>query len=163
MAQAAHIYPNFTQQMGLGAGSTTPIRLSSGTQDTLKVGLAVGAGAYVWNGTTQAHTTVANFLATGGISEVSYAGATPASRVTLTGVTYTETGLISTLTCANPSWANGTFTADYAFFYDYTAGASSDVNGVLICYWDFGGDQQVNGATFTLTINASGLATWTSS
>jgi hypothetical protein len=164
MAQAAHIFPNFTQQMGLGSSSSTPINLST---DTLKVGL-VASGTFNWVASTQAYTTVAQFLTNAGsggggaLTEVSTSG-TGYTRQALTSVTYTETGLVSTLTCANPSWTNATFSSVYAFFYDYTAGGSSDTNGIVLCYWDFGGTQTVTSATFTLTISGSGLATWTSS
>jgi hypothetical protein len=159
MAVAAHIFPNFTQAMG-----THSINLSS---DTLKVGLA--SGTFNWVTATEAYTTVSQFLANAGsggggaLTEVTYTGATPASRITLSSVTYTNTGLVSTLTAGNPSWTTATWTADYAFFYDYTAGGNSDTAGLLICYWDFGGAQTIAGQTFTLTVNASGLATWTSS
>ncbi len=159
MAQAAHVFPNFTQQMGTNTG---PINLTS---DTLKVGL-VASGTFNWVAATEAYTTVSQFLTNAGsggggsLTEVSGGGY---ARVSLSGVTYTESGLVSTLTCSNPTWTNVTFSSVYAFFYDYTAGGSSDTNGLLICYWDFGGTQTVAGASFTLTINASGLVTWTSS
>jgi hypothetical protein len=40
---------------------------------------------------------------------------------------------------------------------------SGDSSHPVILYWDFGGTQSVSGTTFTLTINASGLVTWTAS
>lgn len=159
MTAAAHIFPNFTQAMG-----THAVNLSS---DTLKVGLA--SGTFNWVTATEAYTTVAQFLANtgsgggGALTEVVYTGATPATRISLSSVTYTEAALVSTLTCTSPSWTTATWTANYAFFYDYTAGGSSDTAGLIICYWDLGGSQVIAGQTFTLTINASGLATWTSS
>lgn len=162
MAQAAHIFPGFTQAMGVNSG---PVNLSS---DTLKVGLVAGGSTFNWVSATQAYTTVSQFLTNSGsggggaLTEVSTSG-TGYIRQALTSVTYTESGLVSTLTCSNPSWSAATFTAVYAFFYDFTAGGSSDTNGLMLCYWDFGGNQTVAGATFTLTISGSGLATWTSS
>jgi hypothetical protein len=159
MTAAAHVFPAFTQAMG-----THSINLSS---DTLKVGLA--SGTFNWVTATEAYSTVAQFLANSGsggggaLTEVSYSGATPASRISLSSVTYTQSGLVSTLTSANPSWTNATWTANYAFFYDYTAGGSSDTAGLLIAYWDFGGSQIIAGQTFSLNINASGITTWTSS
>lgn len=159
MAAAAHVFPNFTQVMG-----THSVNLSS---DTLKVGLA--SGTFNWVAATQAYTTVSQFLTNSGsggggaLTEVSYSGASPASRVTLSGVSFTDTGLVSTLTATNPSWTTATWSTTYAFWYDYTAGGSSDTAGLLIAYWDFGGTQTVAGQTFTLNINASGLVTWTSS
>lgn len=162
MAQAAHVFPNITQQMGANTG--TQINLSS---DTLKVGL-VASGTFNWVAATEAYTTVSQFLTNSGsggggaLTEVSTSG-TGYTRQALSSVTYTESGLVSTLTCANPSWASASFSAVYAFFYDYTAGGSSDSNGLILCYWDFGGTQTVTSATFTLTISGSGLVTWTSS
>lgn len=159
MAATAHIFPAFTQAMG-----THSVNLSS---DTLKVGLA--SGTFNWVTATEAYSTVSQFLTNAGsggggaLTEVSYSGATPSSRISLASVTYSQSGLVSTLTCANPAWTTATWTANYAFFYDYTAGGNSDTAGLLICYWDFGGAQTITGQTFTLTINGSGLATWTSS
>jgi hypothetical protein len=160
MAQAAHVFPVVTQQMGANTG--TQINLST---DTLKV-LLVASGTFNWVSATEAYTTVSAFLTNAGsggggaLTEVSGGGY---SRQTLTSVTYTESGLVSTLTCANPSWSSASFTAVYAMFYDYTAGGNSDTNGIPLCYWDFGGSQTVTSATFTLTISGSGLITWTSS
>jgi hypothetical protein len=161
MAQAAHVFPNITQVMGINSG---PVNFST---DTLKVGLVASSSpTFNWVASTQAYTTVSQFLTNAGaggggaLTEVVGGGY---ARVSLTGVTYTETGLVSTLTCANPTWTNVTFSSTYAFFYDFTAGGSSDVNGLMIAYWDFGGTQTVAGASFSLTINASGLVTWTSS
>lgn len=159
MATTSHVFPSFTQAAG-----THLVNLSS---DVLKVGLA--SGTFNWVAATEAYSTVTQFLNNSGsggggaLTEVSYSGATPASRVTLASVTFTENGLVSTLTCANPGWTGATWTANYAFFYDFTAGGGSDTNGLLIAYWDFGGAQQITGQSFTLNINASGLATWTSS
>ena len=175
MSAAAHIFPNFTQMMGEknAGGSTSQITLTnanSGTVDTLKVGL-VASTSFNWVAATQAYTTVAQFLANAGSggggaqTEVS-SSSTGYSRQSLSGVTYTDTGLVSTLNCTSPlTWsATASWSAAYAFFYDYTAGGNSDSTGLLICYWDFGGSVSVvNDGTFTLTINASGLATWTSS
>lgn len=160
MSVTAHIFPGFTQSMG----TSKAINLSS---DTIKVGLA--SGTFNWVAATQAYTTVSQFLTNSGsgggaaLTEVSYSGATPASRISLSSVTFTESGLVSTLTASSPQWLTATWTANYAFWYDYTAGSSSDTTGLLICYWDLGGSQTVAGQTFGLTINASGLATWTSS
>jgi hypothetical protein len=159
MAQAAHVFPILTQNMGT---STGPINLGS---DTLKV-LLVASGTFNWVAATEAYATVSAFLTNSGsggggaLTEVSGGGY---SRQTLTTVTYSESGLVSTLTCANPSWSTVTFSAVYAMFYDYTAGGNSDTAGIPLCYWDFGGTQTVTSATFTLTISGSGLITWTSS
>lgn len=159
MAVAAHIFPSFTQAMG-----THSVNLSS---DTLKVGLA--SGTFNWVAATEAYSTVSQFLTNSGsggggaLTEVTYTGASPASRISLASVAFTETGLVSTLTATSPQWLTGTWTANYAFWYDYTAGGNSDTAGLLICYWDLGGPQQITSQNFTLTISGSGIATWTSS
>src|SRR5690348_8729226 len=100
MATTVHVFPAFTQAAG-----THSVNLSS---DVLKVGLA--SGTFNWVTATQAYSTVTQFLNNSGsggggaLAEVSYSGATPASRVTLASVSFTEAGLVSALTCANPSW-----------------------------------------------------------
>lgn len=154
MAVTAHVFP--TLDLAIGKKSV------NFTTDTLQV-LLVASGTYTWNATSQAHTTVTNFLAgsgAGALTEVSTSG-TNYTRQTLTSVTYTDTTLVTTLSCANPSWANGTFSTVYAAFYDNTVGGTDSTNQ-LLCYWDFTGAQSVTSATFTLTIG-SGLITWTAS
>lgn len=160
MSVTSHSFPAFTQSMG----TSKSINMST---DTIKVGLATGT--FNWVAATQAYSTVSQFLTNAGsggggaLTEVSYSGATPASRISLSSVTFTLTGLVSTLTAASPSWATATWTASYAFFYDYTAAGSSDTAGLLIGYWDLGGAQTVAGQTFGLTIAGGGIDTWTSS
>lgn len=155
MAVTAHVFP--TLDLAIGKKQV------NFTTDTLQV-LLIASGTYNWNSTSQAHTTVTNFLAgsgSGALTEVSTSG-TNYTRQTLTSVTYTDNVLVTTLTCANPSWANGTFSTVYACFFDNTVGGTDSTNQ-LLCYWDFGGAQSVTAATFTLTVSGSGLATWTAS
>lgn len=63
----------------------------------------------------------------------------------------------------DPVWTTGageTLTAARAVYYENTAGASS--TDPLICWIDFGGDQTAsNGGTFTIVIDAAGIATIT--
>jgi hypothetical protein len=125
------------------------------TSDTLKVGLMA---TYTPGTIEDTAVYVTDFLATG--TEVSTSG-TGYARKSLSSVTYTESGHVYTLTCANPAWSAATFSAESAFFYDSAGG--SDGADLLICYWDFGGADSVTGATFTLTINGSGLLTVTGS
>lgn len=148
MTVSAHAFPNLTQVMG-----TKAVALNN--SDTLAVAL-IASGTITWNATTQGYTTLSGLITGASLTEVSSSG-TGYSRQNLTSVTYTTSGLVNTLTCANPAWANSTFSAVYAVFYDST------VSNDLLCYWDFGGSQSVSGATFTLQISASGLITWTSS
>jgi hypothetical protein len=156
MAVTAHVYPSLDLAMGKPS-SNHPFF----TTDTLQV-LLVASGTYTWNSTSQAHVHVSDFLAgsgSGALTEVSGGGY---SRQTLTSVAYTDTLLVTTLTCANPSWTSATFSSVYAAFFDNSIGGTDSTNQ-LLCYWDFGGAQSVTSATFTLTISGSGLITWTAS
>lgn len=159
MAAAAHVYPNATQNIAAKAEKWTA------TSDTLKVAL-IASGTYTWNSTSQAHQTVTDFLAGSGggaMTEVSTSG-TGYTRSSLASVTFTTTGLVSTLTCANITWtATSNWSALYAVFYD-AAVDTNDGTRELVCYWDFGGTVSVvSGGNFTLTINASGVVTYTAS
>lgn len=165
MAQAAHVFPSFAQNLGANA--------QKATTDGISVALIATGSTFTWNTATQLYTTITQFLANAGsggggaLTEVSTTN-TGYSRLALTGITFTESGLVSTLTASSPlTWnvptaASGgvNWSASYAVFYDTTTDASGD----LICYWDFGGPTAVTaGGTFTLNINASGLVTLTSS
>jgi|SRR6185437_3377429 len=162
MTAVAHVFPNAVKNI-----ASKVENWASGSSE-LKVGLA--SGTFNWPGTsnsTAAYQTVADFLGNAGsggggaLTEVSASGY---SRTVLTGVSLTTTGLVVTLTCSNVSWTAGAnWSAQYAFFYDTTADLN-DSQRELICYWDFGGTVSVvTGGNFTLTINASGLVTFTSS
>lgn len=156
MAVTAHYFPKFETKLGAAA-----VNLSS---DTLNVGL-VASGTYTWGSTPESQTWVSDFLTTGdgthgALTEVSGGGY---SRQALSGVSFSSSGEVVTLTAStNPSWTSATFSCVYGFLYDATVG-SGDSSHPIILYWDFGGTQSVSGATFTLTINGSGLVTWTAS
>jgi hypothetical protein len=156
MALAAYFQPKF-EQNHLGK------KLVNLSTDTLNVGL-IASGTLAARGTTEGYEFVSDLLANGGsaLTEVSTSG-TNYARQSLTSVSYTESGLVVTLTAANPAWANGTFTTVYGWLHDETASSSTDATRPLICIWDFGGAQSVSATTFTLTVNASGLVTWTAS
>jgi hypothetical protein len=159
MTAAAHHFPKAMQQLVTKTESLNNV-------DTLKVGL-IASGTYTWNSTAQGQIFISDFLGGSGggaLTEVS-TSSTGYSRQSLTSVTATTTGLVTTLTCAAPAWtATANWSAVYAFFFDSAIGAAVDSATPLICYWDFGGTVSVvNGGTFTLTINASGLVTYTSS
>ena len=151
MTATQHFFPEFQLQ--------TSANLSS---DTLMVGL-IASGTFTWGATPEGYTYVSQFLAGdgthGALTEVTGGSY---SRQALTGVTFTASGEVVTLTAANPSWTTVTFTTVYGFLYDSTVGAG-DSSHPIICYWDFGGSQSVSGTNFTLTVNASGLVTWTAS
>jgi hypothetical protein len=156
MAVTAHVYPTLDLAMGKPV-SNHPFF----TTDTLQV-LLIASGTYTWNATSQGHTTVTNFLAGSGSGALTEVSGGNYSRQTLASVTYADSGLVTTLSCANPSWANATFAAVYAAFFNNSIGGT-DATNQLICYWDFGGSQSVTAATFTLTVSGTGLVTWTAS
>lgn len=156
MSQASHVFPAFTQNLGTNA--------QKASTDGISCAL-VASGTFNWVAATQAYTTLTQFLANAGsggggaLTEVSNSG-TGYSRQALSSVTFTESGLVSTLTASvNPSWtALSNWSAVYAVFYDTTA--SND----LICYWDFGGTSSVvTNGVFSLNVNTLGLVIWTSS
>jgi hypothetical protein len=157
MAVVSHYFPEFEIQ-----GFTKTVNLSS---DTLTVGL-IASGTFTWGSTPEGYTFVSSFLAGdgthGALTEVS-TSSTGYSRQALVSPTLTASGEVITLTCStNPSWSSATFSTVYGFLYDSSVG-SGDSSHPIICYWDFGGLQSVSSATFTLTINGSGLVTWTAS
>ena len=97
MAVTAYFQPKFENtQLG-----SKKVNLST---DTLQVGL-IASGALAARGTSETYQTVADLLANNGsaLTEVSTSG-TGYTRQALTSVSYTESGLIVTLTAANPSW-----------------------------------------------------------
>jgi len=159
MSAQAHAFPYLSYLMGTHSSNMT----SLATGDTkLAVGL-IASGTITWNSTSEGWEYNSSLLS--GLTEVSTSG-TGYTRQALTGVTFSADSPagVTTLTCTNPSWSSATFSAAYAWFFDATNGITgSDSTCPLLCYWDFGGTQTVTSATFTLSINASGLITWTSS
>jgi hypothetical protein len=129
--------------------------------DTLKAGLIATSGLAA-RGTSETYEYVSDLLANNGsaLTEVSTSG-TGYTRQNLTSVSYTESGLVVTLTAANPAWSSATFTAYYGWLHDETASSGTDATRPLICIWDFGGAQMVSSVTFALNVNGSGLVTWT--
>lgn len=137
------------------------LKLVNLNTDTLKVGLIATSGLAA-RGTSEGYEFVSDLLANNGsaLTEVSTSG-TGYSRQNLTSVAYTVSGLVVTLTAANPSWSGATFTAYYGWLHDETASSGTDATRPLICIWDFGGAQTVSGFPFTLNVSGSGLVTWT--
>lgn len=155
MAVTSHVFPSLSLN-----GLKKALNAST---DTLEV-LLIASGTYTWNSTAQAQTHVSDFLAgsgSGALTEVSTSG-TNYARQSLTSVTLADSGLVTTLSCANPSWSSATLSAVYALFFDNTVGGTDSTNQIL-GYWDFGTAASVTSTNFTLTVNAGGLLAWTSS
>lgn len=130
------------------------------TSDTLEMGL-IASGTFTWGATPEAYEYVSQFLAGdgthGALTECTGGNYV---RISLSGVTFTQSGENVTLTATNPAWSNLTQAAMvYAFAYDASVGAG-DSTHPLIAYYDFGGSQSVSAATFTLTVGADGLVQW---
>lgn len=154
MAVTAYFQPKF-EQNHVGK------KLVNFTTDTFNVGL-IASGTLAARGTSEGYEFVSDLLANNGsaLTEVSTSG-TGYTRQALTTVSYTVSALVVTFTAANPSWATATFSTVYGWIHDETASSATDATRPLLCIWDFGGTQSVAGTTFTLTVNASGLVTWT--
>lgn len=153
MAAAAYFQPAFVQaSMGINKN----IELLT---DTINVGLIATSGLAA-RGTSEGYQYVSQLLANGGsaLTEVSGGGY---SRQALTSVAWSTSALVVTFTAANPSWASATWSAYYAWIHDETASSGTDATRPLLAIYDFGGVQTVSAATFTLAVNASGLATFT--
>ncbi len=144
MAVTAHVYPKF-QESAIKKG----VNLAT---DSLKVALF---SAYTFANT---HATMADVKAAG--TEASGTGYTAGGQA-LASVTVATSGNVTTFDCADPAWTSSSISAAYAVFYDAQGG--TDSTNIPIAYWDFGGTQTSASGTFTLTINASGVATLTAS
>ena len=148
MAVTAHTYTK-------AADSVFKSKIANITTDSLKVMLL---SAYTVGTTQDTAQFLADVLAVG--TEASGTGYTAGGQA-LASVTWTESGHVYTLGCANPSWASSTITAAYAVFYDATPGTNA--TDPLLCYWDFGGNVSTTNGTFLLTVSGSGLLTITGS
>lgn len=152
MAVNAYFQPKF-EQNHIGK------KLVNLSSDTLTFGL-IASGTLAARGTNEGYEFVSDLLANNGsaLTEVSGGGY---ARVNATSVTYTVSGLVVTLSAANPTWTNVTFTTVYGWLHDETASSATDATRPLICIFDFGGSFSPAGVNFVLAVNASGLVTWT--
>lgn len=94
-------------------------------------------------------------------NEVSGTGYT-AGGLTLTGKTATYDSATNEvrLDADDPTWTNATISGiRYAVYADYTP--ATDATRPLLCYVNFGGDQSVSGATFTIQHAATGFLKFT--
>lgn len=150
MAVTCYVQPKFDQLMSDKSADYAALNSSTKLQVALLAGTSQPARA-----TTEGWEFVSDATAVNAEStETGY------SRQTLTSVTCTTSALVTTLTCANPSWSSVTWTTPrLAIFFDSTGAA--DTSRPIIAIWDFGGAQSVTGGTFTLSIAAGGLVTWT--
>jgi hypothetical protein len=150
MALTAHTYTKLAKSL--------VDKLADLDSDTLKVKLL---SAYTV-GSTQDTAQFESDVITAGVGvELTTANGYTVGGVSLSGVTFTESGHVYTLTCTNPSWASASFAASHALFLDSTPGSAA--TNPVICYWDFGGTITGGGGTFTLTISGTGLVTITGS
>lgn len=150
MAVTAHTYTMLAKSL--------VDKLADLDSDTLKVKLL---SSYTVGGTQDSAQFESDVITAGVGVELTTANGYTAGGVALASVTFTKSGHVYTLTCANPSWASASFAASHALFIDTTP-ASAAANPVL-CYWDFGGTITGGGGTFTLTVSGTGLVTMTGS
>jgi hypothetical protein len=129
--------------------------------DTLKAGLIKSTSpALAARGTSENYEFVSDLLANNGSAMTEENGAGYA-RLSLTSVTYTQAALVVTLTAANLVWASMTFTDTYAWIHDETDSSATDATRPLIAIYDLGGTVSGTSTSLTLTVNGSGLVTWT--
>lgn len=134
-------------------------KLINFTSDTFTVGLiAHSANALAARGTTETYEFVSDLLANNG-SALTEASGGGYSRLSLTGVSYTLSGLVITFTCSSPQWNPLTGSFDYAWIHDETASSGTDATRPLLTIYDLGGTQSPSGQPFILQVNASGIFT----
>jgi hypothetical protein len=152
MGAASYFQPKF-EQNHLGK------KLVNLSSDTLNVGLIATSGLAARN-ISEGYEFVSDLLANNGsaLTEVSTSG-TGYTRKSLTSVTYTESGLLVTLSAASLSYASSSFSCYYGWLHDETASSATDATRPLICIWDFGGQQLATG-TWKIAVNAGGLVQW---
>lgn len=126
--------------------------------DTLKIGLIASGTLDASRANTEAYEFVADLLANNGSALTEVAG-TGYSRLSLTSVTWTLSGLTCKLTAANPAYTSPNFTFKYGWIHDETASSATDATRPLITLIDFGGTQTASGASFPLAVDSSGLFT----
>ena len=156
MSGPAYWQPKFEKHL-----ANKSVNLVTPTIDTLKVGL-IASGTLASRGTSEGYEFVSDLLANGGspLTEVA-GGGTNYSRLSLTSVTYTVSGLIVTLDAADPTWTTPSFSTVYGWVHDETASSGTDATRPLIAIWDFGGTQTASGPTWAITLSGSGIVTWT--
>lgn len=127
--------------------------------DSFRLGL-IASGTLAGRGTTQGYEFVSDLLANGG-SALTEAAGTGYSRLTLTGVTWTLSGLSCVLTCASPSYASPTFSFRYGWVHDETASSATDATRPLVALIDFGQTFTASGTSYPMAVGSGGLLTLT--
>lgn len=145
MAVTTTLFDSFTHDLGNGAIDTDG--------DTFKVLLTTGT----YTPSLTAHTKRSDVT-----NEVTGAGYTAGGK-TLASVTWTldTTNHRTAFDAADVTWTTSTFTARYAVIYKSRGGAASADE--LVALIDFGADQTVSGADFTISWAAVGIFTSTRS
>lgn len=100
-----------------------------------------------------------------GTTGYTYSSSASASGQVLTGVTWTQSSNIWTLSCTSPSFgtAQTVFNPAYAVFIYCPPGTPADSACLPLVYWNLNGGTAVpgQGGTYVLTISGSGLLTLT--
>lgn len=151
MAATLYYQPQF---MDVAFGDVTADYSALNGSTKLKCMLLTGTA------TARATTEGWKFLntATTANAELSATGYTAGGQ-TCTGVTYSTTNLVSSLSLTIPAWTSATWTtATMAVVYDSTSGTNTTEPILLVI--DFGGAQSVTAGTFTITLSSPAV-TWT--
>jgi len=141
------LYAKFPENaLGGNAGGDVPIDFLS---DTIKCALLTSSytpaqTTHEWWSDVSANDVVGTGYTAGGQA--------------LASKTLSASSLVTTMDAADPSWTSSTITARYAVFYKDTGTAGTSP---LIAYADFGSNISSTNGTFTVVLNASGLATIT--
>lgn len=109
---------------------------------------------------TEGYEFVSTLLANNGTALTETTG-TGYSRLELSSVTFTLSGLVLTFTAANLEWNPATFNAGYAWIHDETASSGTDATRPLLAIYDLGEVYSPSGQPFILEVNASGIYTET--
>jgi hypothetical protein len=168
MAFTAHMFTKYTNSLATkGVNMTSDnfrVILGNGTYATLAAGLLAVQDTAVTMTDVKAAAGWAEPTSALGGSNYTFNANSTSSGLALVSPTWTISGHVYTFTTAtNPSWttAGSAFNPGFAVFFD--SSGTTDATNDAICWWDFGAAQLGTGGNYTLTINASGIFTATSS
>ena len=153
MAVTAYVQPKFWLNH-VGA------KLVNMSSDTFKIGL-IASGTLSSRANTEGYEFVSDLLANSPGSALTEVSGGNYSRLSLTGLSWTASGLVVTMTGTSPQWASASFTTVYGWLHDETASSATDATRPLVLIWDFGGSFSPSSVNFILSVNASGLLTAT--